>query len=209
MRKGRQIIADQWKLYVILGREGDPLQIADAALRGGARVLQYRGKEKPGSLQLTEASELRKLTHRYGAALIINDRTDMAFLADADGLHLGEGDLPIAEARRMLGSKKLIGATAHSLDQASRAEEEGADYIGFGSVFHTGSKSDTMVRGLRSLTQVVRQSRLPVIGIGGIQGENVNEVMQTGVAGVAVLSAVSESDDPEAAARELVKRITC
>lgn len=209
MRKSSRKIAEQWRLYVILGHEEDTLQIAGAALRGGADVLQYRGKGKPGSVQHQEAAALRKLTHQCGADLVINDRIDVALLVDADGLHLGEGDLPVAVARNILGAKKIIGATAHSLDQVSQAEEEGADYIGFGAVFPTDSKSGATVRGLPNLGKVVRQTRLPVFGIGGIQHGNVAEVLHTGVSGVAVLSAVSGSKDPEAATRDLVKRISC
>jgi thiamine-phosphate pyrophosphorylase len=185
----------------------DPLCTAAAALKAGARVLHYRGKGKPGVLQWREAAELRGLTRGYGADLIINDRPDIAFLVDADGLHLGQKDLPFQAARSLVGSKKVIGVTAHTVQEAQEAEREGADYVGFGTVFVTNSKEGVAVAGLKSLAEVVRRLEIPVIGIGGISRLNLVSVMETGVTGVAVLSAVSEAPDPGTAVRQLRDRI--
>jgi len=194
-------------LCVIIGGEADPVAPARAALDGGAGMIQYRGKEKSSALQYREACRLRTLTREYGAALIINDRPDIAQLSDADGVHLGLSDLPVSVVRRLLGKGKRIGATAHSVVEGRAAEAAGADYIGFGAVFPSGTKRDVVPVGPDRLRSFVRGSRLPVLAIGGIANENVAEVCRCGVAGVAVVSAVTEVVDPEAAARDLVRRM--
>lgn len=204
--KGWGINRDK-RLCVIVGTGGDTLRTAEAALQGGAGVVQYRGKKKPGAVQYREVSALRRLTLRYGADLIINDRPDLVLLADADGIHLGAEDLPVPVARRILGPKKKIGATAHCLREAEQAEQQGADYVGFGAVFATGSKEGVPVAGLGAVAEAVSRVDIPVIGIGGISRLNITDVFEAGAAGVAVLSAVGEAADPASAARELLAGI--
>ncbi len=207
MEERSEKLNTNWRLCVIVGGEEDPLQTAGAALQGGARIIQYRGKAKSGAAQMKEAVELRTLTRRHGAGLLINDRADIALISDADGLHLGQKDLPVSQARRIMGSKKVIGATAHSLEEAQRAEEAGADYIGFGSVFDTHSKKGATVVGVEVLKEVVRKVDLPVIGIGGITVRNLQDVLQTGIRGVAVLSVVSGASDPLSVTRQLIQQM--
>ncbi|PIW84454.1 MAG: thiamine phosphate synthase [Nitrospirae bacterium CG_4_9_14_3_um_filter_53_35] len=197
----------KWKLCVIVGGEADPHQTAEAVLKEGAGVIQYRGKGKPGRVQLREAAELRVLTRQYGADLVINDRLDIAMLSDADGLHLGAEDLPVPAARRFLDPGRMIGATAHSLYEARQAEKDGADYIGFGSVFATRSKKGVPVSGVEALEEAVRKVGVPVIGIGGITPMNIREVFKARAAGAAVLSFVSGSSHPGGAVRALLKPI--
>jgi thiamine-phosphate diphosphorylase len=187
-----------------VGAESKPELIAQAVLAGGGRVLQYRGKEKSAALQLQEARALRSLTDHYGATLVINDRPDIALLCNADGVHLGAGDLPISTVREMMGEEKLIGATAHSTAQARQAQDSGADYVGFGSVFHTRSKSGAVVQGTKGLARAVEATEIPVIGIGGVNRENAAMVLRQGAYGVAVLSSVTEAQDPAAATREML-----
>ena len=197
---------------MIVGCEDDTLSVSEKALRGGARVLQYRGKNKSGSAQCKEAMALRQMTLRYGAKLVVNDRTDIASLVQADGLHLGEKDLPLSVACRMVRPETIIGATAHSLDEAEKAIDDGADYIGFGSVYPTRSKKGATVSGLENLKEVVQKVPVPVIGIGGITCENVGDVMDTGVHGVAVLSAISCAEDITDATKNMlndIDRYTC
>lgn len=189
---------------MIVGIEDDPIPVSEAALAGGARVLQYRGKGKGGDVQFREARYLRDMTRRFGAALVINDRPDIAVLAEADGVHLGAKDLPIEVVRRIIGPDKLIGATAHSPAEAVRGEEGGADYIGFGAVFPTRSKEGATVTGPEMLGKTVRQVAIPVLGIGGINRHNARQVMNHGAHGVAVMSAVTGAEDPVAAAEEML-----
>ncbi len=139
------------RLCVIVGGERDPLRVARAALSGGARFIQYRGKEKSSAVQLREARELRAMTRKYDATLVINDRPDIARLSGADGVHLGAADLPLPVVRRMLGNEHLIGATAHTPAEGKTAEREGADYLGFGAVFPSSTKTDVVVAGLDRL----------------------------------------------------------
>ncbi len=207
MERGRHTLGPGRRLCVIVGSEEHPESTAEAALRGGAGVIQYRGKAKEGAVQLRQARALRELTIQYGASLIVNDRSDIASLADADGVHLGPEDLPVEVARRILGDRKIIGATAHSLQEALKAQAEGADYIGLGSLFPTASKAGARVIGLETLREVCARVSIAVVGIGGIVRENARSVMRHGARGVAVLSAVGTAPDPEQATRELLLEV--
>ncbi|WP_376792963.1 thiamine phosphate synthase [Thermoflexus sp.] len=184
-----------------LGRP--PLEIAEAALRGGITMLQLRWKSGPlrEMLQLGEA--LQKLCQRYGVPFLINDRVDVALALRADGVHLGQEDLPPEVARRLLGPRALIGVSARTPDQARAAEAAGADYLGTGSVFPTSSKANPILIGLEGLAVVVRSTRLPVVAIGGVSPENAAACIRAGAVGVAVISAITQAPDPEAAARAL------
>ncbi|MCS7013473.1 MAG: thiamine phosphate synthase [Chloroherpetonaceae bacterium] len=182
------------------------LQLAELAMRGGARLIQLRDKTLPTRELFAIAVALRTLTLAFGARLIINDRVDIALAADADGVHLGQTDLPIPAARKILGEGKLIGGTASTLEEAVAVEKDGADYIGFGHIFPTTSKEKpSPPKGLEMLRQVVRAVRIPVIAIGGITAENAREVIKAGAAGIAVISAVAKAASPEAATKELVR----
>ncbi|NOY52236.1 MAG: thiamine phosphate synthase [Deltaproteobacteria bacterium] len=194
-------------LCVIVGGEKNPAGVVRAALKGGARFIQYRGKGKTSAVQLREARELRAITRKHGATLVINDRPDIALLSGADGVHLGTADLPLPAVRRMLGAGILIGATAHTSEEGKAAEADGADYLGFGAVFPSATKAGVAVVGLDRLESFVRGSSLPVLGIGGISENNVADVCRRGAAGVAVLSAVTAAADPAAASRNLVRRM--
>jgi thiamine-phosphate pyrophosphorylase len=200
-------LGPNWKLCVIVGKEEDPCKVAEAALSAGVRLVQYRGKEKASSVQLREAIALRERTNEYGAVLVINDRPDIALLCGADAVHLGETDLPLSVVRRIVGSEMILGATAHSLLEGMEAEEAGADYIGFGAVFATSSKAGATVVGPEALESMVRQTRLPVLAIGGIHVDNVSQVFRKGAAGVAVLSAVSGAADPAGVCRRIFSRM--
>ncbi|HXF70504.1 MAG TPA: thiamine phosphate synthase [Thermoflexus sp.] len=184
-----------------LGRP--PLEIAEAALRGGITMLQLRWKGGPlrEMLQLGEA--LQELCHQYGVPFLINDRVDVALALRADGVHLGQDDLPPEVARRLLGPQALIGVSARTPDQARAAEAAGADYLGTGSVFPTSSKANPVLIGLEGLAMVARSTRLPVVAIGGVGPENAAACIRAGAVGVAVISAITQAPDPEAAARAL------
>lgn len=159
-------------------------------LRAGLKWVQYRDKEKSRREIYEEAIRLRKLTKDFNAVLIVNDYADIALAVDADGVHLGQDDLPVREAREIMWRDKIIGISTHSLEQAIDAEKEGADYIGFGPVFHTVTKDAGRPKGTDMLQEIKRHVQIPVIAIGGINLENIKLVLDTGVDAVAVASAI-------------------
>jgi thiamine-phosphate pyrophosphorylase len=189
-----------------LGR--DHLAVARGALEGGARFLQFREKEMPTRDLVETAAALLGLAREFGAVLVVNDRVDVALAVGADGVHVGESDLPVAEARRLLGPVAIIGASAATVESARRAEGEGADYLGVGPIYPTGSKADAgEAIGLAPIAAIRAAVNLPVLGIGGIGAGNVAEVIRAGAHGVAVISAVSDAEDMARATAELLQRI--
>lgn len=194
-------------LYAIVDPERcggrDPIAIAEAILAGGCAALQLRAKQLADRDRLALARRVRALARSRGVTFVVNDRPDLAILVDADELHLGQDDLPIAEARRIVGAMP-IGRSTHDLAQARAAVAEGADRIGFGPVFDTRSKvrPDPTV-GVALLSDVVRAISVPVVAIGGITLERASAVRASGATHAAVIAAIGESDDPERAAREL------
>jgi len=175
------------------------------ALRAGIRLFQYRDKQ--GTRRTIHAAALRlaATAREAGALFLVNDHADIALAADAHGVHLGQDDLTIEAARKLLGPERIIGISTHSLEQARDAESAGADYIGFGPVFRTGTKDAGPVRGPEMLRQVRNEVSIPVIAIGGINGENAGAVLAAGADGIAVISAVLDAPDVEAAAKGLVE----
>jgi len=198
-------------LYVItdekIGLGRSHIFLAEEALKGGATVIQLRDKEKSGRELYKIGVKLREITKKYGGLFIVNDRLDIALAVGADGVHLGMNDLPISVARRIAGNNFIIGASVSSPEEAILAEKEGADYISAQSVFETSSKEDVKVIGLEGLKAIVKVSSLPVIAIGGINRDNVRDVMKTGVKGIAVISAVVSKEDVRSATEELNKLI--
>ena len=179
----------------------DHVAIAAAALAGGADMIQLR--DKTGSLRdlLPQARSIRALCRSRGALFIVNDRVDLALATDADGAHVGQEDLPAASARRLLGPRRLLGVSTHSLAQAEAARQAGADYIGFGPMFATGTKDTGYEpRGLNALRGIRRAVSLPILAIGGITLENATLVIEAGAAAPAVISAVVAAADISAAA---------
>lgn len=199
----------RWDLYVItdeqLGAGRSHEQQARAALDGGAGVIQLRDKTADSRRLFEAAVTMRRLTEAAGALLIINDRLDIALAADADGVHLGPDDLPVAVVRRLLPGK-LIGASAGTVEEAVTAERDGADYIGTGAVYEArGSKADAGAPvGPERIAAVRAAVRLPLVGIGGIKRDNAAAVIAAGADGVAVITGVVGAPDIAAAARELL-----
>lgn len=180
------------------------LTLAEEALKGGVTLLQLRCKNDPIPDFLYTAYRMKELCYRYGVPFIVNDRVDIALAVDADGVHLGQNDLPCVEARRLLGNHKIIGISAEEIDQAITAEQESADYIGAQSVFTTASKLDVgPAIGPEGLRRFVEAVKIPVVGIGGINASNAVEVRDTGAAGIAVISAIGLAPDVKSAAKEL------
>jgi thiamine-phosphate pyrophosphorylase len=186
------------------------VQMTRAALSGGAPIIQLRAKELPIALTVQMAREIRRLTRSYNALFIVNDRVDVALCTRADGVHLGPDDMPVAEARRVLGPHCLIGASCGDPDEARHAERAGADYIGAGAVFGTATKSDAGAAiGIPTLRAIVGATTLPVAAIGGISQDNIASVFAAGAAMACVISAVASAGDEKAmtaATRDLVHR---
>jgi len=183
----------------------DPVEQARAACEGGASVVQLRAKRAPDSLVVEWAEAIRAITRRFEVAFFVNDRFDLALAVDADGVHLGQGDIPPSKIPVVARSRLRIGRSTHSLEQAREACRDSVDYIAFGPIFATGSKDSACApRGVKRLAEVVRavQPR-PVIAIGGIELSNVTRVVEAGAAGVAVISAIAAAADPRRAVRAL------
>lgn len=180
------------------------VELAKLAIRGGADLIQLREKRIPTSQLLDIAKTIRELCRTSGVTFIVNDRVDIALLSGADGVHLGSEDFPLFEARRLLGSHKMIGATASSLEEALNLEKQGASYVGFGHIFPTQSKAKlTPPKGVDALKKICQSLRIPVLAIGGINRDNLLKVVEAEPWGVAVIGAVCASDDPEKATRQL------
>ncbi len=166
----------------------------EEAIRGGATLVQLREKEISSKEYFELAQRVKEVTDRHGIPLIINDRIDIALAIDADGVHLGPEDLPVPIARKLLGDGKIIGASAATVAEALLFQAQGADYLGVGAVFPTATKRGTEKVGLDDLREIKSAVHIPIVAIGGIKAENAQPVMETGVDGVAVVSAIMDQD---------------
>ncbi len=184
-------------LYLITDRDISGLSHARTARRAiaaGIRIIQLREKGMSKKDIYREALSVRSLTRKHKTAFIVNDYTDIAMAVDADGVHLGQDDMPVEEARRIMGRKKIIGVSTHTLKQALAAQDAGADYIGFGPVSHTATKDAGRPRGLNALKKVRSRVKIPVVAIGGITPGNIREVLGCGADAVAVISGILRGD---------------
>jgi thiamine-phosphate pyrophosphorylase len=180
--------------------------VVEAALQGGVRAVQLREKDLPSDELYRLAAELRRMTSLYGAKLLINGRADIACDIDADGVHIPEDGSSVAATRAIIGPERLIGASCHSLASAIAAETRGADFITFGPVFHTPSKAAYgSPIGLERLAETTTALNIPVFGLGGINGNNILQVMAAGAQGIALISAIMTADRPQTAAFDALK----
>jgi len=198
-------------LYVIIdtqiiGIKGE-VEAARKAIRGGAKVIQLRDKQHAKGELLTIAQKLKDLCHKSDTLFIVNDYLDIAIAAEADGLHIGQEDLPLSVVRKKLPIDKIVGLSTTTLDQAQKAEAEGADYIAVGSIFSSPTKTSANVVGLEHLHQVRKTVSITIVAIGGINKDNVGEVMAAGADSAAVISAALTQKDIESATRQLVQEI--
>ncbi len=197
-------IADALLIAIVSGSDpAGPVETARLAIEGGADVIQLREKEACDRLLLEMAHELRRITAETETIFIVNDRADVASACGADGVHVGLEDLPVDEARRLLGPEAIIGASAHTVQEGIAAEEQGADYLGVGSLFATATKDDAVVRGPESFLEVMRAVNIPCFAIGGITADNVDRAVKAGVEQAAVASGISRADSPLEAARRI------
>jgi len=195
-------------LYVIIDTPAlkgrSHVEVASQAIRGGAKVVQLRDKIQSKKELLPIAEQLKKLCAEHDVLFIMNDHFDLALAVDADGLHLGQDDLPVKAARKLLPIDKILGRSARTVDQAVAAESEGADYIAVGSMYPTPTKETAQVVGPERLRQIRQTVTLPLVAIGGINKDNAAEVMAAGADSLAVIRAVVQAEAPEEAARQLV-----
>jgi len=179
------------------------LKRVEAALRGGVTLLQLREKERTGREYLELAQAVHGLTKKYGVPLIIDDRLDIAMAVDAEGVHLGQSDLPVDIARKLFGEEKIIGATAKTVEQAVEAYRQGADYLGVGAIYPTTTKVKTVLTSVQTLAAICGAVPIPVNAIGGLNAGNIDVLKGIPIAGVCAVSAIMKAEDPEKAAGEL------
>jgi thiamine-phosphate pyrophosphorylase len=182
--------------------------LAKMAIAGGADTIQFRQKSGSTREMIEMARQIKQLCIDHGVTFIVNDRLDVAIASDSDGVHLGRDDFPIPLARDLLGDQKIIGGSAVTLEEAQKCLVDGADYVGFGPVYPTTSKADAgPVTGIDLMIKVIETVPLPLIAIGGVTKDNTLEVMEAGVHGIAVISAVCCQESPEQATRELFQAL--
>ncbi len=203
-RRDLRKVIKEARLYVLLTTnlcKRPVIDTARLAISGGAEVLQLRGRDVPEKELHRLALELRELTKELGTVFIINDSPDIAKEVQADGLHIGQEDIPIEEARRLVGNDRLIGFSAHSLQEARHAQALGADYLGVGPIFRTDTKAQADPVGTQLIGLIVREIDIPFFAIGGINTDNIREVLDAGAKRVAVCSAIVSQEDVLAATR--------
>lgn len=180
-------------------------QQVEAALQNGATCVQLREKELDEEQFLAEALEIRALCRSYGVPFIVNDNVDIAIRCAADGVHVGQEDMKAEDVRRRVGENMIIGVSAHTVEEARRAVENGADYLGVGAVFSTATKTNVGNMPFETLREICHAVEIPVVAIGGISKTNIMQLSGSGVDGVAVVSAIFAAEDPGAAAAEMLK----
>ena len=199
-------------LYVIIDPDAcagrDPVEVARLALEGGASMLQWRDKRREKGEQLPQARAIRELCGQHGALFIVNDHVDLALVVGADGVHLGQRDLPVEAVRPLVPPDFVIGVSTNNAGEAKRAEANGASYIAVGAIFPTASKEPERTRAAspERLLEVKAAVDLPVVAIGGVNASNIDQVLAAGADAVAVISAVCAAADPRSTARELARR---
>jgi len=179
------------------------LPVVEAACKGGATIIQLREKDKSTREYMQLAEAVHAITSRYNIPLIIDDRVDVALAIGAEGVHVGQSDMPVHVARKLMGEGKIVGVTAKTVPQALEAYEQGADYLGCGAIYPTTTHVKTVITPVETLKEVVKAVPIPVNAIGGLNKDNIFVLKGSGIAGVCAVSAIMKAADPESAAREL------
>ena len=183
--------------------EPEFLRRVEEALSGGVTIMQLREKNKTTREYIKLAEAVHEIARRYGVPLIIDDRLDVAMAVSAEGVHLGQSDMPVKTARELVGSSMIIGATTKTVEQALEAERSGADYLGVGAIYPTTTKVKTVLTSVDTLREICRAVSIPVNAIGGLNKDNCHVLENTGISGICAVSAIMKSSDPKAAAAEL------
>ena len=202
----------QLRLYAVTDRSwlkpGETLaEVVETLLKAGVTCVQLREKEAEDAFILQEAQELKALCHRYGVPFLVNDRPDLAQAVGADGVHVGQEDTGLTEARNLLGPNALLGGSAHTVEDALAAQAAGADYLGCGAVFGSGTKHNVSQMPLETLTAICQAVDIPVVAIGGVSLDNLPLLADTGIAGVAVISGLFAADDKTEAAQAFLRQL--
>ena len=179
------------------------LPVVEAACRGGATIIQLREKDRSTREYMRLAEATHEVTARYGIPLIIDDRVDVALAIGAEGVHVGQSDMPVHQARKLMGPDRIVGATTKTVPQALEAFEQGADYLGCGAIYPTTTHVKTVITPVETLKEIVKAVPIPVNAIGGLNKDNIFVLEGSGIAGICVVSAIMKSPDPEKATREL------
>lgn len=179
------------------------LTVVEEACKGGATIIQLREKERSTREYMELAEKVHEVTKKYGIPLIIDDRVDVALAVDAEGVHLGQSDMPVAAARKLMGEEKIIGATTKTVPQALEAYKQGADYLGVGAIYPTTTKVKTVLTSVETLSDIVKSVPIKVNAIGGLNKDNIYVLKGSGIDGICAVSAIMKADDPCAAVREL------
>ena len=183
--------------------EPEFLRRVEEALSGGVTIMQLREKNKTTREYIKLAEAVHEIARRYGVPLIIDDRLDVAMAVSAEGVHLGQSDMPVKTARELVGSSMIIGATTKTVEQVLEAERSGADYLGVGAIYPTTTKVKTVLTSVDTLREICRAVSIPVNAIGGLNKDNCHVLENTGISGICAVSAIMKSSDPKAAAAEL------
>ncbi|MDR1906294.1 MAG: thiamine phosphate synthase [Clostridiales bacterium] len=198
-------------LYLVAGSDGLSesvfLKKIEDALAAGITLMQLREKEKEGGAIFELAKKVNALCVKYGVPLIIDDRADIALAAGAAGVHVGQNDLPVYQARRLMGSDKIVGATAKTVEQALAAQRDGADYVGVGAIYPTTTKVKTVLTHVSVLKDICRAVDIPVFAIGGLNKDNLDPLKGVNIAGIAVVTAIMKPDDTKDAVKELLTNV--
>lgn len=200
-----------YKLYLVTDRDvlagRNLFKSVEDAILGGATLIQLREKDVSTLKFYNIALEMKKVTDKYNIPLIINDRLDIALAADAAGLHIGQDDMPLKTARKILGNEKIIGVSVSNAEEALKAQNDGADYVGAGAVFPTSTKKDAYSVTLKELKRIKESIKIPVVAIGGINKDNVKSVMQAGADGAAIISAILKEKDIKSACEDMLLKM--
>ena len=194
-------------LYLVTDKSDDVekfLKTIEEGIKGGVTVVQIREKTADTLDFFNLALKVKEITRKYNVPLIINDRVDVALAIDAEGVHVGQSDMPCDVTRKLVGPDKIVGVSAATIDEAKKAEKDGADYIGTGAVFPTATKDDAPKITKKDLKEIVDSINIPVVAIGGITLDNAHELIDTGIAGFSVVSAIMSSDDPKKSSEKLL-----
>ncbi|UOE95739.1 thiamine phosphate synthase [Alkalihalobacillus sp. LMS39] len=202
----------EFTLYAITGEQFHPgrkmIDVMEEAILGGADIIQLRDKKSSKREVLQKAKELRALTKKHDVLFIVNDHIDVALAVDADGIHIGQDDLPLEEARKIVGPTKIIGISTHAIEEAREAEQNGADYIGVGPVFETKSKEDVVDPvSTQYVHQVAQEITIPFVAIGGIKLHNVDQVLQAGATRICAISEIVGAEDVKGVCETFIEKI--
>lgn len=199
------------KLYLVTDSDilkgRDFYNCIEEALKGGVTMLQLREKDSNGKEFLDKAMKLRELTKKYNVKFIINDRVDIAMLCDADGVHVGQSDIPAEKVRKLIGKNKIVGVSARTVEEAMKAKEDGADYLGVGAIFTTTTKLDAKSVTVDKLSEIKKAVNLPIVVIGGLSLDNIDKLKQCKIEGYAVISAILKANDIRLECEKWVNKI--